>query len=182
MATACAKEAPAMSFRTELAALAKRALELAQEGRLSIVTAESCTAGKLAVLLSEVPGAAAHLEGGFVTYTKANKTKALGVPAYLLQRHGAVCCEVAAAMAEGALQRSPANLAVAITGVAGPAPDEDGNPVGRVCLAVAGIGRETDATEQNYGNPGRERVQEQAMADALHALIRAAAQTDKARD
>jgi len=95
------------------------------------VTAESCTAGKLAAaLLSEAPGAAERLHGSFVTYTKANKTKSLGVSAALLQRRGAVCREVAVAMAEGALVRSPATVAVSITGVAGPDPDEDGNPVG----------------------------------------------------
>jgi nicotinamide-nucleotide amidase len=92
------------------------------------------------VHLSEVPGAADHLQGGFVVYTKTNKSHALSVPANLLNSRG-VCPEVARAMAEGALARSPADVAVALTGVAGPDPDEDGNPVGIVCIAVVPRGR-----------------------------------------
>ena len=75
-------------------------------------------------------------------------------------------------MAEGALHRSPADVAVAITGVAGPDPDEDGNPVGLVCIAVARDGCEPLPVERKYGEIGREKVQEHAMADALAELIR----------
>jgi nicotinamide-nucleotide amidase len=156
---------------SHLSRLAERALEVAAQRNESIVTAESCTAGKLAALFSEAPGAAERLHGSFVTYTKANKTKSLGVSADLLQRKGAVCAEVAIAMAEGALVRSPATFAVSITGVAGPDPDEDGNPVGLVCIAVARINGETVHLERRYGDLGREAVQERAMADALGALI-----------
>src|SRR5689334_10290801 len=156
---------------SDLPTLARRALELAGEKNLSIVTAESCTAGKLSALLSEAPGAAEHLHGSFVTYTKENKAQALGVPARILAEQGAVCPDVAALMADGALARSPADLAVSITGVAGPDPDEDGNPVGRVCIAIARRGMAAEPFEYNYGNPGREAVQERAMADALDRLI-----------
>lgn len=140
-----------------------------------MVTAESCTAGKLAALLSEVPGAADHLQGGFVVYTKANKSQALGVRASLLNSRGAVCQEVAAAMAEGALARSPADVAIALTGVAGPDPDEDGKPVGLVCIAVAPRGQKPEVIEKRYGMAPRERIQEWAMADALATLLRIAA-------
>ena len=153
---------------SDLPPLAGRALERASS--LTIVTAESCTAGKLAALLSEAPGAAERLHGSFVTYTKANKTRALGVPESLLDEQGAVCPEVAVAMAQGALARSPADIAVAITGVAGPEPDEDGNPVGRVCIALARSGMNR-TYEFNYGNPGRETVQARAICDALILLI-----------
>jgi len=159
------------SNATNLSDLAERALEVAAQRNASIVTAESCTAGKLAAVLSEARGAAERLHGSFVTYTKANKTKSLGVSADLLQRKGAVCREVAVAMAEGALVRSPATLAVSITGVAGPDPDEDGNPVGLVCIAIARIDGDTVHLERRYGDLGREAVQERAMADALAALI-----------
>jgi nicotinamide-nucleotide amidase len=108
-----------MTFRKRLADLAERALDAAKAQDWSLVTAESCTAGKLAALLSEAPGASERLHGGFVTYTKDNKTKALGVSAELLRQKGAVCRDIAIAMAEGALARSPATIAVAITGVAG---------------------------------------------------------------
>ncbi len=87
------------SVRSEIARLAERVMQVAQRRKLSIVTAESCTAGKLAAALAEAEGAGAFLHGGFVTYTKDNKTRALGVPAELLQRKGAVCGEVAMAMA-----------------------------------------------------------------------------------
>jgi nicotinamide-nucleotide amidase len=160
----------------QLRDLAERALKTAKAAGLTIVTAESCTAGKLAVLLSEVPGAAERLQGGFVAYTKPNKSKALGVSAALLSSKTAVCGEVAVAMAEGALARSAAELAVAITGVAGPEPDEDGNPVGMVCIAVARQGRRTIHCERRYGPIGREAVQDRAMADALTVLIDAAKQ------
>ena len=159
------------SNATNLSDLAERALEVAAQRNASIVTAESCTAGKLAAVLSEAPGAAERLHGSFVTYTKANKTKSLGVSAALLQRKGAVCREVAVAMAEGALARSPATLAVSITGVAGPDPDEDGNPVGLVWIAIARADGDTVHLERCYGDLGREAVQERAMADALAALI-----------
>jgi nicotinamide-nucleotide amidase len=111
-----------MGFSKKLTDLAERALATAKVKGWSLITAESCTAGKLAALLSEAPGASERLHGGFVTYTKDNKSKALGVPAELMKQKGAVCGDVAIAMAEGALARSPANGAVAITGVAGPEP------------------------------------------------------------
>ncbi|MCC6890167.1 MAG: nicotinamide-nucleotide amidohydrolase family protein [Hyphomicrobiales bacterium] len=156
----------------ELAALARRVLALACKRQCSIVTAESCTSGLLATALADAPGAGAWLHGGFVAYTKANKTAALGVSPVLLDTRGAVCREVAAAMAEGALARSPADVAVAITGVAGPSRDEDGNPVGLVCMAVAAKTQATSAIERCYGDIGRDRIREQAMIDALSELER----------
>jgi nicotinamide-nucleotide amidase len=165
------RRARSASEASNLSRLAERALAVATQRNASIVTAESCTAGKLAAVLSEAPGAAERLHGSFVTYTKANKTKSLGVSADLLRRKSAVCREVAVAMAEGALVRSPATLAVSITGVAGPDPEEDGNPVGLVCIAIARVDGETVHFERRYGDLGRDAVQERAMADALGALI-----------
>jgi nicotinamide-nucleotide amidase len=158
----------ARRISTELAAIAKRVLALASERGLGIVTAESCTSGLLASALSEAPGAAELLHGGFVTYTKTNKTAALGVPDDLLRTRGAVCPEVAIAMAEGALVRSPADVAIAITGVAGPDKDEDGNPVGLVYFAVARKALPSLVFERRYGDIGRDAVRERAMIDALH--------------
>ena len=160
-----------MAFSERLADLAKQALEVAKAKHRSIVTAESCTGGKLSGLLSEAPGASAFLHGGFVAYTKENKSKALGVSTELLKAKGAVCLDVAVEMAEGALARSPANVAVAITGVAGPEPDEDGNPVGLVCIAVTREGAVPIRIEKRYGDIGRDVIQERAMADALTELI-----------
>ena len=87
---------------------------------LLIATAESCTGGLLAGLLTEIPGSSDMVERGFVTYSNAAKTELLGVPADLIARHGAVSEEVARAMAEGALRNTPADVAVSVTGIAGP--------------------------------------------------------------
>ena len=163
-----------MAFNSAFIEAAKAVLAAAKARKLSIVTAESCTSGLLATVLSEAPGAAELLDGGFVTYTKRNKTVALGVPEELLQTKGAVCEEVARAMAEGALERSAAALSVAITGVAGPGPDEDGNPVGLVCIAVARRGHRAHSIQRIYGDLGRDRVRERAMQDALAELHEAA--------
>jgi len=122
---------------TDLDAAAERLVRLAQQRRLTLLTVESCTAGALACTLSDVEGAAQTLHGGFVVYTKANKTAALGIPADLIVRHTAVSGAVARAMATGGLARTPADIAMAITGVAGPEPDEDGNPVGLAFIAAA---------------------------------------------
>ena len=151
---------------------AQDVLGLAEAKKLTLITAESCTCGLLASLLSEAKGASELLHGGFVTYTKANKTAALGVKDELLRGKGAVCEEVARAIAEGALQRSPADVAVAITGVAGPEPDDDGNPVGLMFIAVARHGFATRVVEKNYRDTGRDEVRECVMRDALAELRR----------
>jgi len=155
-----------------LTAMAADLVALAARAQLTIITAESCTSGLLATVLSEAPGAGKILHGGFVTYTKKHKQVALGVPEDLLRAKSAVCDEVACAMAQGALARSTADLAAAITGVAGPEPDEDGNPVGQVFIAVARRGRGMDCFEKNYGAIGRDAVRAAAMADAIAALKR----------
>jgi nicotinamide-nucleotide amidase len=155
----------------DLARAADQLMTLAERAGLTIATAESCTAGLLAQTLSDATGAAVRFHGGFVTYTKAQKTAALGVDADLLRRKGAVCLEVARDMAEGALRHSPADLSAAITGVAGPEPDEDGNPVGHVCIAVARRGSAAQTIFRDYGAIGRDAIRNRAVADALAALI-----------
>ena len=154
----------------DLARLAERLLKLAHAQRVTIAAAESCTAGLLAQVLCDAPGAASLFHGSFVAYTKAQKAEALGVPAELLRRKGAVCVEVACAMAEGALRHSPADLAVAVTGVAGPEPDEDGNPVGRVCIATAARGAPAQGSAHLYEDHGPEAMRHRAVAEALTVL------------
>lgn len=117
--------------------LSESVIQAAKRRGLFLATAESCTAGALVQFLASAPGATEAVHGGFVVYTKANKTVALGVPEVLLSRLSAVHAQVARLMAKGALARSPADIVVSITGVTGPDPDEDGNPVGLVYLAVA---------------------------------------------
>jgi nicotinamide-nucleotide amidase len=157
----------------DLAKLAQDLLMIAKAKALTLVTAESCTAGQLCSVLSDADGAAIHLHGGFVTYTKQQKHLALGVSEDLLRKKGAVCPEVACAMAEGALERSDADLCASITGVAGPERDEDGNPVGRVCIAVARRKGATHSLQQEFGKIGRDAIRHRAVAAALRALIAA---------
>jgi nicotinamide-nucleotide amidase len=159
------------------ATLVKRAtdvVKLAEKRGRSIVTAESCTGGLLAAVLAEAPGAGKQLQGGFVTYTKDQKTIALGIPRALFERESAVSEAVARAMAEGALGRSIADLSLSITGVAGPESDEDGNPVGLVHIAAA---RRTGATlhqEHRFGDIGRGEVLYRTVMAALDLLERCA--------
>jgi len=148
-----------------LAEAAERAVAMARQARLTLVTVESCTAGGLARALSRQAGAGEVLHGGFVVYSKPQKV-VLGVDATLLARCSAVSAEVAQAMARRGLDGSPADVALAVTGVTGPAPDEDGNPVGRVHLAVARRdGQMRHAQLDLAGDP--DAVAEQAMVAVL---------------
>lgn len=152
---------------------------------LTLVTAESCTGGLLAAVLSEAPGAGDHLHGGFAVYTKAQKTVALGVPAELLESRTAVCEDVARAMAAGALERSCADIAIAVTGVAGPACDEDGNPVGLVHLAAGRRGAPARHEVFRFGDIGRGEVRYRAVMAALalmEAVLTGEAETVPAED
>jgi nicotinamide-nucleotide amidase len=156
---------------SQLGRRAAEVIKLATAAKATLATAESCTAGSLAVLLADAPGAAQQFHGGFVAYTKENKTAALGVPSSLIAAHTAVSSEVAKAMASGALARCPADVAVAITGVAGPEPDEDGNPVGQVYVSVAT--RWTNASEVvecNFGARPREEIRDLSLEFALKLM------------
>jgi nicotinamide-nucleotide amidase len=155
----------------KLADSAEELLGLARRKNLTLVTAESCTAGLLCLALSDAPGAAEHFHGGFVTYTKAQKAHVLGISPELLREKGAVCPEVARGMTDGALRHSTADLAVAITGVAGPDPDEDGNPVGRVCIGLARRGLPPQSAELHYGDIGRDAIRKSAARDAVKAAL-----------
>lgn len=140
-----------------------------------VATAESCTGGLVAALLTAVPGSSAVLERGFVTYANAAKTEMLGVPADLIAAHGAVSAAVARAMAEGALARSHAEVAVAVTGIAGPGGGSAGKPVGLVHFGLAMRGAPTRHLERRYGDPGRGAIRREAVADALGLLASIAA-------
>lgn len=150
-------------------------LELAKAQGIMIATAESCTAGMVAAALTDLAGSSAVFERGFVTYTNAAKMQMLGVQADTLEAHGAVSEQVAAQMAQGALAHSEAQLAVSLTGIAGPG-GSDHKPEGRVCFGVAGPkGCETQTVE--FGALGREKVRMAArdhalslLRNALHAL------------
>jgi nicotinamide-nucleotide amidase len=146
-------------------------VKLLREQKLSVVTAESCTAGLLGSIISHVPGAGDCLQGGFITYSKAHKVSALGVDPELLRAEGSVNFHVARQMAEGALRHSLANLAVAVTGVLGPQPDADNAPPGLIFIGVARTGFDTVVTQEMYdaGNP--DEVRFRAVAQALSLLL-----------
>lgn len=146
---------------------AKIVLRLLHRKNLTLVTAESCTGGLISAVLAAAPGAGDSLHGGYVAYSEANKTEALGVSAELLARSGAVCSEVATALAEGALERSPADIAIAITGVAGPAPDERGNPVGLMFLAGARRGYPTKVMRRDFSAHDPADLRYQAVLSAF---------------
>jgi nicotinamide-nucleotide amidase len=161
----------------KLTRLSAELVKAADARGLTLATAESCTAGALALLLSQAPGASGVLHGGFVVYTKENKSVALGIAETLIARHSAVSAEVAQAMARGALERCPADIVVAITGVTGPAPDEDGNPVGLVHLAATSrTGLLIDETHHFHG-AAPSAVLASTLEAALRLFSRATAET-----
>lgn len=141
---------------------------------LKIATAESCTGGMVAAALTDVAGSSDVFERGFVTYSNAAKVDMLGVSEETLAAHGAVSEAVAREMAEGALAHSAADLAVAITGIAGPGGSEF-KPEGRVCFGVARKGRETRVETVEFGALGRAKVRKAATGHALGLLLRAMA-------
>ena len=149
--------------------IAAQVLETARQQGLMIATAESCTGGMVAAALTEIAGASAVVERGFVTYTNAAKREMLGVQAATLDNHGAVSAAVAREMAQGALKYSDADIAVSITGIAGPGGSEF-KPEGRVCFGLAtqsGVHTETI----DFGALGRGAVRSSACDHALHLLL-----------
>jgi nicotinamide-nucleotide amidase len=154
----------------ELIALAERAgAALAARG-LQLATAESCTGGWIAASLTAVAGSSAWVERGYVTYSNAAKTSLLGVPGVLIAVHGAVSEPVARAMAEGALARSRAQVALAVTGVAGPSGGSPDKPVGTVCFGWAGLARAT-RTETVVLPGDRAGVRRASVIHALEGLL-----------
>jgi nicotinamide-nucleotide amidase len=132
-----------MTFRAHSLELAERLLAACEAHALRLATAESCTGGLIAACLTEIPGSSSVVERGYVTYDNRAKVEMLGVAAGTIERVGAVSEEVARAMAEGVLERSGADLAIACTGIAGPGGATPTKPVGLVHLAVARRGRPT---------------------------------------
>ena len=139
----------------ELIEPARALLDLCRARKLTIAAAESCTGGLLAATLTEIPGSSAVFDRGFVTYSNDAKTAMLGVPVDLLAAFGAVSRETAQAMASGALARAGVDLAVAITGIAGPGGAMPGKPVGLVHIAAASRGGRLSHQARQFGDIGR---------------------------
>ncbi|MCU0855704.1 MAG: CinA family protein [Rhodobacteraceae bacterium] len=147
-------------------------LERARAAGAKVAVAESCTGGLLAGAITEVAGSSDIFDRGFVTYSNAAKVEMLGVSEATLAAHGAVSEAVAREMAEGALARSAATLAVSVTGIAGPGGSE-WKPEGRVCFGLAVRGRATVTETVEFGALGRANVRAQAVERALDLLLSA---------
>jgi nicotinamide-nucleotide amidase len=159
------------------AALVEKAqpiVDALRERNLSVVTAESCTAGLIAAILSHAQHAGECLHGGFVVYSKEHKSASLGVNAALLKSKGSVNAEVALQMAQGALHRSAACVSLAVTGVLGPDPDEDSNPPGLMYFAACREGLEPLTLRQIFACESPDSVRRCAVEQGLRLLLRIA--------
>lgn len=151
---------------TDVEAKARAVLKAYEARGWMIATVESCTGGLVAAALTEIPGSSAVVERGFVTYSNEAKTELVDVPAGLIAAHGAVSPEVAAAMARGGLARSRADVAVAVTGVAGPGGSEF-KPEGLVCFHAISRAGETIPRMLEFGAQGRSKVRQLSVLEAL---------------
>jgi nicotinamide-nucleotide amidase len=154
----------------ELVERARTLLDLCRTKGLTIAAAESCTGGLLAATLTEIAGSSDVFERGFVTYSNEAKQAMVGVTSATLASHGAVSRETAEAMASGALAHAPVDLAVSITGIAGPGGAVPGKPVGLVHFAAASRAGRLIARERNYGDIGRKQVRRASVIEALAML------------
>jgi nicotinamide-nucleotide amidase len=152
------------------AAVAAAALAPSRQRRLLIATAESCTGGWAAQVITHTAGSSAWFERGFVTYSNQAKVDMLGVRTETLDQFGAVSQETAVEMAEGALKNSNALISLAITGIAGPTGGSPGKPVGTVCFAWCRLG-ETAVAETAAFSGDREAIRRQAVIHALRGLL-----------
>ena len=158
-------------FSDDLAATARDLLDDLRRQDLKLVTAESCTGGLITALLTDIPGSSDVLERGFVTYSNDAKIEALGVPRALIAQFGAVSAEVAMAMATGALAHSKADIAISVTGVAGPGGGTGEKPVGLVYLAALRRGQDGVTKECRFGVTSRSAIRMASVGAAL-GLIR----------
>lgn len=155
--------------------LSIRVLEACRARKWTLATAESCTGGLVAGALTEIAGSSDVIDRGFVTYSNAAKMGMLGVPEATLAAHGAVSRPTAVAMVQGALERAGVDLAVSITGVAGPGGGSADKPVGLVHFAAAAKDGRLIHREQRYGDIGRSEVRRLSVIEALTMLLELAA-------
>ena len=163
-----------MTFDPETLALAERVLDANRAAGRTVATAESCTGGMVSGALTEIAGSSDVVERGFVTYSNEAKTQMLGVAVELIETFGAVSIAVAWAMAQGALRHSSADIAVAITGVAGPGGGSPEKPVGTVVFARAVRGEDPKnivADIKQFGDLGRSEIRVRAVRCALELLL-----------
>lgn len=157
-------------FPADLVAHAERLSVSLRARGWRLATAESCTGGLVAALFTEIAGSSDVFERGFVTYSNAAKIGVLGVDLDLLARHGAVSAEVARAMAAGARRASAADVALSVTGIAGPGGGSPQKPVGLVHIGLAAPGTPPESREFRFGDIGRTQVRSRTVAEALRLL------------
>ena len=155
-------------------------LDLCKARHLTVATAESCTGGLLAAALTDIPGSSAVVDRGFVTYTNEAKQQMIGVPPPTIEKYGAVSRETAEAMAKGALAHAQVDLAVSITGIAGPSGAMPGKPVGLVHFAAAARSGRLIHHDRKFGDLGRSEVRRRSVLQAM-AMLRELAETEAPR-
>lgn len=157
-------------FSDEIKKLASETLELCRKKGLQISTAESCTGGLIIGALTEIAGSSDVVDRGFITYTNQAKMEMLGVPVETLKIDGAVSSVTALAMAKGAIENSDADIAVSVTGIAGPGGGTDRKPVGLIHMAAMKRDDEALHQQHNFGDIGRDAVREATVIAALKLL------------
>jgi nicotinamide-nucleotide amidase len=160
-----------MESPAHISALSEAIVKTAHDRAKKIATAESCTGGMIGAAITDIAGSSAVFDCGFITYSNDAKIEILGVPAALIEKHGAVSAEVAEAMAKGALARSHADLAVAVTGIAGPGGGTPEKPVGLVWFGIASQAGGAHAEKHVFANGGRDFVRLNAVETALEFLL-----------
>ena len=155
-------------------------LDICTKKKLTLATAESCTGGLVAAALSEIPGSSAVLDRGFVTYSNEAKQQMLGVTPATIDVYGAVSRECAEEMAKGALAHASVDLAVSITGIAGPTGAAPGKPIGLVFFCAASRSGRVIAHDRKYGDIGRANVRHESVLQAL-AMLRELAEKEEPR-
>lgn len=151
--------------------LAIQISNLLKKHEMMLVTAESCTGGLIATSITQEAGASGVFERGFVTYSNAAKQESLGISKETLDTHGAVSEQTATEMANGALKNSHADIAIAVTGIAGPSSDDTDKPVGLVYIGIASLGNDTQIHKHNFDGT-RTAIQEQTAKAALQHAIK----------
>jgi nicotinamide-nucleotide amidase len=158
------------SHNQSLEDLVKKLSEVLVERKIKLTTAESCTGGGIAQVLTDMPGSSAWFERGFVTYSNQSKHEMLGVSTDALTYHGAVSMQVVRQMAEGAIKNSRAQVSVAVTGIAGPGGGSDEKPVGTVWIAWAGVDNKTIYIKHQFTGD-RHEVRKQTVNAAIVGMI-----------
>lgn len=159
--------------QTEIGALADRFLKACSRHKILAATAESCTGGLIIAAMTDVPGSSSMVDRGFVTYSNEAKMDMLGVLPATLEAHGAVSLQTAKEMAEGALARSRAGIALSVTGIAGPDGGSAEKPVGLVWFGLALEGKPVLTEKQQFENRGRDFVRRETVRHALEMGLKA---------